>query len=205
MSVTIDQIVEILLLESGQYISDLDATLLDIPKIELMIKRELGIYSRYMPNKVTTQGHLYDKKVFTVELDGCIPNNIVDIRTDRFNFVGYTTAPIPGPVHSYYWRYDKPVLYFRYPEGEYLYSYIAPHVYDETNKILPTIEIHSKFITMLMGRFLMSVGKSRRAFTIDEIPINTDADSMLNEGKDIYDSAIEEVRLNSAFNLAVLV
>lgn len=201
--VTYDDILNVIMVETGQYISDLTATLLDQPKVELMIQRELGLYSRYKPNKVTTYGTLYNQKTFDLTIDGFVPDSIVDIRTDRFVPAGIAITPIPGPVHSYHWRYDKPVLYFRYPQGEYIYSYIVPHKY--VNNAISSIEIHDRFINLVVGRFLMSVGKSRRAFTIDEIPINTDASEMISEGKELYDSTMEEIRINSAFSLAVLV
>lgn len=205
MSVTYDEALEIIMLETGQYIASLDVTLLDKPKMVMMIRRELGLYSRYSPNVVTKTANLYNGKVFTEELDGEIPQAIVDIRTDRYNTIGFSITPMPSPVHSYYWRYDKPVLKFRYPDGLYQLVYMAPHKFDESTDILPSIQLHDRFFSLLVGRFLMSVGKSRRAFSVAEMPIQTDASEMISEGKELYDSALEEIRMNSKFNLAILV
>ncbi|BCG50082.1 hypothetical protein [Ralstonia phage RP13] len=205
MSLSLDQLIDVILLESGQFIADLDATLLDKTKLGTMVKRELAWYSRYQPFKATVVSSLYDKKVFSLQADGFVPKNIVDIRTDRFNFIGYTTAPIPGPVHSYYWRYENPILYFRYPEGPYQMSYISDHVYDDVNQNLPTIDIGDRIVNMMVGRFMMTVGRSRKAFTVDEIPLTTDAEAMYSEGKELYDKTEEEIKQNSRFNLAILV
>lgn len=203
--VTYQNILDVIMLETGQYISDLQATLLDQTKLELLIKKELGLYSRYRPNKVTRVDTLYNGKIYTMEHDNIIPNAITDIRTDRFNTMGINLTPIPGPVHCYHWNYTKPTLYFRYPEGQYIVSYIVDHVYDETTDKIESIELHDKFMNLIVGRFMQTVGRSRRAFTVDEIPINTDASEMISEGKEIYDSALEEIKINSAFNLAVLI
>jgi len=203
--ITYEQIVDTLLLESGQFIGDLDATLLDEKKLVLMIQRELGLYSRYYPNKQTRAMNLYNNKVFTLEADSFVPTQIVDIRTDRLNAMGYTIAPMPAAVHSYYWRYDKPILYFRYPDGEYITIFITPHEYNEEKKLIQFVELHDRFLTLLQGRFLQTVGRSRNAFTIEEIPIHTSASEMISEGKEIYDKALEEIRQNNAFNLAILI
>lgn len=203
--VTLQDLIDVILLESGQFIADLDATLLDKKKLEIMIARELGLYSRYLPHTRTLEGRLYNGKTFTQEGDGFVPKAVVSIRTDKFNFIGYSITPIPASVHSYYWRYDKPVLYFRYPDGVYTYTYMVDHVYDKVTARIETINIEDRLINLLVGRFLMTVGKSRRAFTVSEIPIETDASEMISEGKEIYDETLEFIKLNSSFNLAILV
>jgi len=203
--ITYDEIIETLLLESGQFIGDLDATLLDEKKIVNMINRELGLYGRYMPNKQTRYLNLYNNKVFSLELDGFVPTAIVDIRTDRLNAMGYTIAPMPAAVHSYYWRYDNPILYFRYPEGSYITIFIAPHVFNPITKTIDSLQLHDRFLTLLLGRFLQTIGRSRSAFTMAELPISTSADAMISEGKEIYDNVLEEIRKNSSFNLAILI
>lgn len=201
--VTYQDILDQVMLESGQYISDLQATLLNKIKFESLIKKELLLYSRYVPKKETRFGRLYNLKTFTMDIDGYVPEAIVDIRTDRMIPSGVSLTPMPAPVHSYHWRYEKPTLYFRYPDGDYIFSYIGNHEYKDGK--IDSIDLHDRFFNLLVGRFLMTVGKSRRAFTIDEIPINTDASEMISEGKEMYDAAIEEIRENSSFQVAILV
>lgn len=187
MSVTLDEIIQVVLLESGQFIADLPATLLDKQKFKVLVARELGIYSRYMPNKTTTIGVLFDGKVFDQFVDGFVPTSIVDIRYDAAgNGSIHPYLPTFGPIHSYHWQYRNPVLKFRYPQGVYEYTYIGPHQIGQ-NDTYPTINLHDKVINLIIGRFLMTVGRSRRAFTVDEIPINTDADTMVSEGKELYE------------------
>lgn len=205
MAVTYDQLLDVILIESGQFIADLSATMLDQNKVEVMIKRELGLYSRYLPNTVTRENRLYNGKIFDKDVDGFVPDAIVSIRTNKFNNFGYLATPMPAPVHNYYWRYDKPTLYFRYPDGDYNYTYIVSHLYDDTDKLISSIELHDKFVNLLVGRFLMTVGKSRRAFTLSDVMISTDADQMISEGKELYDNTLAEIQTNSAFNLAILV
>jgi hypothetical protein len=204
MAISYQDLVDILLIESGQFIADLDATLLDQNKMEIMIQRELALYSRYKPNYITTYAELYNQKVFSLDIDGYVPVTISDIRTDMFNNIGYSFSPLPAAVHNYYWRYDNPILYFRYPQGIYTYTYTLKHIYDQVNMNLPTINIEDRVINMILGRFLMTLGKSRRAFTVDEIPIQVDASEMISEGKEIYDNTLEEVRQNALYNLAIV-
>lgn len=205
MSITLAELTEIILIESGQFIAPLEATLLDKSKLILMIKRELALYSRYLPNKVSTVANLSHGKVFNIDTDGYVPDNIIDIRTDRFAFMGYSVTPLPAPVHAYYWRYEKPTLYFRYPDGVYPIKYISEHVYNVNTDSISSINIQDRFINLLIGRFLMSVGRSRKAFTIDELPISSDAADMISTGKELYDSTMEEIRQMSMFNAAILV
>lgn len=205
MPVSYQQIVDTILLESGQYIADLDATLLNKPKIELMIQRELGQYSRYQPNRVHQFAELWNGKVFSVEVDGCVPDAIVSVKTDRFNTIGFSITPLPGPVHNYYWRYDKPTLYFRYPDGIYEYSYITSHTYDPVLSQVASLDLSSRFVTLVVARFMIIVGRSRNAFTIEEVKIATSASDMISEGKELYKETLDAIQQNSSFWLSVLV
>ena len=58
MAMTYDEIVDIMLIEAGQFIAGLDATMLNKPQIETIIKRELKTYSRYYPKVVSRRGLL---------------------------------------------------------------------------------------------------------------------------------------------------
>lgn len=46
-----------------------------------------------------------------------------------------------------------------------------------------------EFIDMVTGLFMMSLGRSRRAFTLEEFPLTTDAAEMIQEGKEMMDEA----------------
>lgn len=203
--VTYDDIVQVLLVESGQYVADLTPTLLDKPKIILMIKRELAWYSRYMPHVTTKLVHLYNTKTFSMEIDGYIPDNIVDIRSTKMFVTGQYINAIPMSVHSWNWRYDKPVLYTKWAEGDYFMKYVSKHVWNDVNDNCESINLEDRVMNLILGRFLMSVGKSRRSFTLSDIPISSDAGEMISEGKELYEKTEEEIRTNSAFQLAIFV
>lgn len=203
--ITYDELIELILLDTGQFVAGIDPTLLSKPQLLAMFKRELSFYSKYLPNKVTTSAYLYDGKVFNEQDDGVVPKSIVDIRTNNIFMVGLPLGTMPGPVHSYHWRYEKPVLYMRYPNGNYMFSYIADHLYDPNTDSFPTVDASDYFLRLCTGKFLLSVGRSRQAFMVRDIPLELNGADMISEGKEIYDNAKEELITNSRFNLAVLV
>lgn len=50
------------------------------------------------------------------------------------------------------------------------------------------------FMKLLCGHFLYSIGRSRTAFTLSEIPIQDDANEIKSEGKSLIDEAEEEYK-----------
>lgn len=211
MTMTYEDILDLIFVETGQYISDLDSTLLDKPKVVRMIKKELATYSRYKPKTVIKPLSLYNGKTFDETIDGEVPRFISSINTERMQANPAATSlfnNIPRPISNYYWRYHKPVLYFTFPSGLYETTYLVDYKYDDDDDLIEGMEpdVYDNFFTeLLIGRFLMSVGRSRKAFTVDELPINTDADAMVSTGESMYEKALNELRINSKFWHAVLV
>ena len=49
------------------------------------------------------------------------------------------------------------------------------------------------FIDMVLGKFMHKVGRSRRAFTLNNSPVQFDAEQLVQEGTQIYDQAKERL------------
>lgn len=204
MAMTYDEIVDIMLIEAGQFIAGLDATMLNKPQIETIIKRELKIYSRYYPKVVSRRGLLKNGYKFTKEVDGCIPKNITKIEGNVFgNNILFPYSTLPTQMHQFNWRYENGTLYTRHPEGIYDYSYITDHEYE--NDQIDSLDANTDpFLNMLTGRFMMVLGRSRRAFVLSELPFSMDSDHLYSEGKELYDDSIEYIKEHSAYWLAII-
>jgi hypothetical protein len=61
----------------------------------------------------------------------------------------------------------------------------------------------TNFFELLYGMFLVGVGRSQRAFTLEDLPIRTDADTLVSEGLQIEEKARQDIIENDhAFYLA---
>jgi len=207
---TYSDILNIVLIETGQWLIGLEATAIEPKQMELLIKRELALYSRYFPRVVNKTGRLYNGYIFTEEKDGEVPQKIISIRTEYTQPYSYNFNRKPVTILASNWSYEKPKLFLRFQSDIYQYTYIIPHKYihdEDIDKcgIESLNEFDSNFLNLIIGKFLMTVGRSRRAFVLNDIPFNMDADQLYSEGKDLYDSAVETVRSNSSFQLAIIV
>lgn len=203
--ITYQDLVDQILIESGQWLPGLEATMLNKPQIDSMIRRELQVYSRYLPREITRRGKLHNGYTFTKEVDGVIPKNITRINANNFPYSGFFPySTIPVSLHNFNWKYENGTLYMRHPEGIYDYSFITDHKY-ENDQIDSLSANDNLFIDLLVGRFMMSLGRSRRAFVLNDLSFNTDADSMYSEGKELYDTTLEFIKEHSAFHLAIIV
>ena len=200
----LDDLIELILVESGQFIAPLEATLLDRDKILILAKKELHKYSKYRPLEGTTSVRLYNNKSFSVENDGIVPDRITKIRRRNVSEYIVSGTRSHGVVSTYYWEYTNPVLYFNLPDDTYEISYITEHSYNSDLEIFPTLNINEgEFINLILGKFLQAVGRSRRAFTLQDLPITTDAEELVSEGKEIYLEATESLRLSNKFWLSI--
>lgn len=63
---------------------------------------------------------------------------------------------------------------------------------NETIYDVPTITSEDTvFFQLLQGLFLQGIGRSRRSFTLNDLPINMDADTLASEGESIEEKARE--------------
>jgi hypothetical protein len=213
-------LVELVMLETGEFIVEtLQNVNLDLPKFWLMTKRILLTYEQYKPLTFAQNIHLTSPKFqFSEDMEHGIPDwisevvpvnvtNMMDIfyysSLHRLYQQGMTeTLEFPRP---FIFKYDRPNLHvtergIMEVTGQYAHEYEEIHEAEQglVEVGLKTLTLRDRlFIDLVSSRFLMSVGRSRRAFTLNELPIAMDADMLVSEGQDRWDRAMEELQQTS--------
>lgn len=108
------------------------------------------------------------------------------------------------------WKYAKPTLYIPYT-GRIDILCVGKYVRIEefaTGGGLKEVEIvglseDKMFLDLVTGKFMQAVGRSRRAFTLDDLPVTTDSAELVSEGKEIYDQAYEKLEQRNDWSLAI--
>jgi hypothetical protein len=107
------------------------------------------------------------------------------------------------------WEYRKPKVTFPYP-GEYDILAIYNHQtviknFDDGTQTYdaPTITLRDHdVIDLIRGMFLEGIGRSRRSFTLTDLPIVMDADTIAGEGRELIEKATTNMQQTSKFYLA---
>lgn len=199
-----DELIELTLTETGQYIIDLDTTMLDCKKIELMIERELNWFSKYYPVRKRASLFLFDGKQFTVEQDKEIPFNILSIQkscnqsSEAFLMWGRPRFRNPSFLFS-----DGVLTLYGEP-GIYDVEYTVYHKYDKKKQCIETITSESPFVNLFIAKFMVTIGRSRKAFLLNDLPLSMDSDSMVSEGQELYQSTREYIMETSRYDYAIV-
>ena len=97
------------------------------------------------------------------------------------------------------------MFYLRGQPGIYEVSGILNHYYDQLTKEIRTLDDSSyDFLNLVVAKFMLALGRSRRAFTISEIPFTSDAESLVSEGNQLLSEARDRIETTSNFHLAVI-
>lgn len=114
------------------------------------------------------------------------------------------------PKIPYMSKYIDGVLYLPAP-GNYdiLCCYDHEIIQDATDPVNPIYSVPSisdiddDLVKLILGKFLIALGRNRRAMVLSDIPITTDALDLVQEGKTLEDEAILSISENqSKFYLA---
>lgn len=112
---------------------------------------------------------------------------------------------------QYPYVYQKPILTVPLV-GQHKVNAVWKHTIDEmTDEItgkttyeLQTITLEDTwFFKLLKARFMQGIGRSRRAFTISDITITTDADAMVSDGEALEEKTMEDLHFNKKISLGV--
>ncbi|AXY86106.1 hypothetical protein [Escherichia phage vB_EcoM_IME392] len=207
MSLSYDELVESFLLESGQFILDsLDDTALTQDRVELIIAKELATYSRYKPNLVTGALNLWNNRRFTGKDEHGNPEPIPIVIHRLFVNGGFTrliTNNRFGTISQNYWRFDNGVFNMYMEDGQYLCEYAVAHTYNKETKSIDSLDLTATtFMSMVHGKMMQVLGRSRRAFQISDSPILMDGDALIADGQQMYDQAMEDLKTQSDYMLA---
>jgi len=222
MSTTLTELIDLVMIESGEFIlGDLSNTLLDTDKFWKMTKRVLKTYDQYRTFTATRNVTVSSRKyIYTVALPYGIPDWVSSVTpVEVAGAVGiyqfaqrevserideFTLLEIP---RAFQWRYDKPTLYvtenglmevIEHYEHSYTVIEDSPGLVEEVT--LPTLDLGEDklFIDLVVAKFLQALGRSRRAFTLEELPINMDATELVSEGTDLWNETITKLEEGGA-------
>jgi len=200
---------ERLLDESGQYLyENLPDTTYDPAKFEPFVKRVLSIYSQYRPIERTFNISVTNLKFDFTDHTYGVPEWISRAVCVSFPYApllwNMQKSPVSQPPEMP-WTYRKPILYTS-ANGEFEVTAVYHHSIEQDtagNYYLPTIDYNDDlFFKLLLGKFLQKLGRSRKAFTLNDLPIASDAADLVSDGRDLEQEALQELGELSKWYLA---
>jgi hypothetical protein len=142
-----------------------------------------------------------------VEILGLVPVGTMQV----ISVLAYWMSPMVRDIYNpqrlteprmFLWQYNNNKLY--YSETGWLdvtcsYDYQYIQQFNDpanptclTDVEIPYLELDTNFYVLkqiLLGRFMQVIGRARRAFTFNDLPITTDAAELVREGTEIYNEA----------------
>jgi len=224
MSITLSELEEIVMIESGEYLLlNIENLTLTTAKFWAMVKRVLKYYEGKCPfvykhNLTVSSGkYTYQDSVSYGPPDwisSVVPttsSNIMDVYSVLSNKVAGETSLLEIP-RGFVWKYENPNLYVS-EDGIMDVVECHAHQYTETDDsagVLQEVTIStitqkddSKFIDLVLARFLMMLGRSRRAFTMNDLPITSDGDQLVSEGQELWRDTVEKLEETDKWYLAL--
>lgn len=210
----LSELYDLVLLELGQHqVEDLIREEIPLDKFYLLAKSSIDYCTKYRPlqktrviyiNKTTYE---FDPEYAPLTIDRVVSTyGETDLlATTEANMVRLNSH-IPT-LPQQYWRYERPLLISGIQglvsvRGYYNYEFIKVHGGNDWDIPDLTLDANSEF-KMVQAKLLMTLGRSRRAFTMNEIPINTDASELYNEGQQLWESTKEAIQIASKWYAVV--
>jgi hypothetical protein len=223
----LDEIFDKVLIESGQFQIAKDCVELDADRFLILVKSVLGIYNKYSPimGHVQKDINLNRQYTFTDENTtqvrdsnglvlpfGGAPEWILDALPVRIaGTYPYFLREFDRPKSNldikveYPWEYRKPVLTVPV-QGEYdikaVYFHRVTQTTDGIFEVVTITDLDEAFFKLLLAKFLFGIGRSRRAFTLQDLPITHDGAELVSEAKELNDQAYELLQNSQRFYLA---
>lgn len=217
---TLQDIFDIILIRSGEFLVPIDKIELDTKKFKILVQNALAFYSKHAPkvkniyiNASTITSRQYTFTENTSPLG--IPDFISDIIPLRISgVVPYYLREFDRPKSNldikveFPWTYRKPVLTIP-TNAEFdvkaVYHHKLKNIGNDSSPVWICDTIGDEDVELydlILGRFLIGLGKSRRAFTIAELPIKADAAELVTEGNIIEEQAKKDIVDDASWYLA---
>jgi len=202
---------------SGQFILDADKLEIQDDRLAILIDVCLREFNRYSPADKHINLHIGgNSHLFTEEVDPPgVPDWIPDVLPIRSSggfgifqqvktaeqHLSRTYDPSGDLVkREFVYRYRKPTLYVPF-SGDFDINYVRKHKLVEKDgekqvTTLDDVDQDASFFELLTGHFLTSIGRYRRAFTVEEAPITMDASELVSEGNEMIERAKEDMQEN---------
>jgi len=211
---TLQEIFDRVMIEAGQFLISSDEIELDQRKFKTLVERSLAYYSRYSPvvDHILVDIENSESRQFTFDdtmYRYGIPDFIADLIPIRVSgVVPYYLREYDRPRSNldikveFPWVYRKPVL--TVPTNaqfdiKAVYKHKLKNIGTDKTPLWDVATISDddqEFIDLITGRFMIAVGRQRRAFTINELPIQVDASTLVSEGQEKERTAKEEIQNN---------
>jgi hypothetical protein len=206
---TLQELFDRVMINSGQFEFGNDRIDLQEEKFKILTEMCVGVYNGYSPINTHIFKEINFSRQYTFTESNTpegIPEEIVDLVPVR----------ISGVLPYYLREYDRPKsqldikvefpFVYRKPtltvpiSAEYDLHVIYKHkVTSIGDSDQPKYEIKTlsdgedEFINLVTGKFMQIIGRNRRAFTLNELPITSDAAELVSEGKEIEREALEDL------------
>ncbi len=206
-----------IILRSGQFIIKRSNVEIDIDSFRMLVEDALAIYTKASPYVKEYHIRMTARRfTFTEDYD----EELKQIP----NWVSEATPVLGGanPLYSPYgsfgatqdlvgdsgeplqalWEYRKPILTVNFSGDWDIECCFHHRVIEGVDSItgaqeysVPTIDItDTVFFQLIQGMFLQGIGRSRRAFTLNDLPIVMDADTLASEGEALIEKAMENMQ-----------
>ena len=146
-----------------------------------LVKRSLNVYGNYRPILLEAREYIsaYSHKMST--LDGRKITNIQSI--SYIDKILDRNADVP---FDWQWSRESKVLRMQAGGSYHVEALVMP--------ILDDIDYdQTEFLDMTQGLYMMYVGQSRKGFTLGELPFENDGQDVYNDGKELYETTIQEL------------
>lgn len=218
----LSELIQLVLLRSGQIIvDDLSELHLTEDKFLLIVQNEITKYSKYIPHKKrlniampNTGNFRFCDEEAPKWISEVIPvtgaNSSYDIFRRKF-FYSTGGEEIRNPTMCI-WRYDKPYLSCSaIGDFECIAFYDHKIVKDPgwgdgcKSADLPTISLEDDeiLIELITAQFMITLGRSRRAYKLDQMPLQTDDSELISDGNALYEQAYQRLLDNSSWVYAM--
>jgi hypothetical protein len=228
LALNIETIFEKIMLLSGQFLINTNKIEINPDRFRLLVDDALATYSKYVPYDQHLFIDFSAKRVITLSNEFIYsltnkdylgtPDWISDVQPIRLyginpfyifknldpNFNNNLQDKVQMPF-----QYRKPDLYVSVSAEWDAHAVWRHKVIERQTEQdgfvfeVPTIDIQDQsFFKLLQGMFLQGLGRSRRAFTLNDLPITMDAAEIASEGAEIVEKTMEDIEDHQKFYLA---
>lgn len=140
-------------------------------------------------------------------ISSVVPVNVLTVAgilylIQETRFTNVSEQSILHEPRTFLWHYEEPILYVTETGNMDItahYSYIKEEVRDSEANLLD-VDMDGLdegkdqiFIDLVIGKFLQKIGRSRRAFQLNDLPITNDAEALVGEGIELEREARERL------------